>query len=175
MQMYVTGSFPLTYSELRQISVLKKNEQFHLKLGNAFFFWCQWGLNAYVCRGISKPVEINYGEEKREVNLPTDSGTEPHGTWDQGRWRGHRGCQALGSNTELGPGTMWMLSGPLSTPGTWQFPFPQWDWKPREHTGLYNKPASPCCHSPQEPAVPQPKLVPADPRARPQATWQLLL
>lgn len=38
---------------------------------------------------------------------------------------GHRGCQALGSNTELGPGTTWMLSGPLSTPDAWQFPFPQ--------------------------------------------------
>ena len=38
MQMYVTGSFPLTYSELRQISVLKKNEQFHLKLGKCIFF-----------------------------------------------------------------------------------------------------------------------------------------
>ena len=29
------------------------------------------------------------------MNLPTDSGTEPHGTWDQGRWRGDRGRQVL--------------------------------------------------------------------------------
>lgn len=85
---------------------------------------------------------------------------------------GHKGCQTSGSSS-LG------CRGPADAFGAQALSRPL----PREPTGLCGtlkgqeaeqRDASPlCCHSPQEPAVPQPKLVPADPGARPQAARQL--
>lgn len=58
---------------------------------------------------------------------------------------GHSECQALGSNREPGPGTTWMLSGPLRLLAGSLSPVRL------EAQGVHrpaSPPANPCCHSP---------------------------
>lgn len=80
--------------------------------------------------------------------------------------------QAAGSGPPA-PRTLTLLrqggqaAGPLGAEGCLS--------KARGPAGQLRGRPPPRCHSPQEPAVPQAVLASADPRARPQAAWQLPL